>query len=358
MSVQQVWSSIWQTQATPPTAVQIPSRNVDDPAALGQPIVPNKSYFQLTINELYLQSARKWFTTIDPMVVTLSEFNYDSAPIMVPYVVGPGQLKAPPGFSSEPAGMLFSNTKVAGLHPYAGGTVSFAVILCQVPIQNVGHSFLNVIEETSKAFDFSTMLTPYVALGKAVLSGVNSLLGLNAAKPLLGWRQSFSHDSPNPVVPGYFALIGRSDMSENELWVKKGRLYRGSSAAEAKPFRESDFVLFSLSQPQDGRRGDRNQLPFHQMWKKVIAEAHGTGDDARRSLQANFAALSQAISLSPDLTEPQAAEIIDEYYQNLVALRARLRGSVIRGGTEGISPELAFKTDQARHRSMRAFDLA
>lgn len=342
------WQGLWSPRREPPLALPIAPAHVDTGVALGTPLKSRQSYFQVRVNQLFLAASRQWFTAIEPMVVALSEFSYDGKPSTVPYVVGPGKLKGL--VTAEPKGMLYRDTKVAGLHPYAGGTVSLAIVLCQVPIDNVADRFLRVLEGTSQAFDFATMLTPYLKVGRVILDGVTELLGLEETRPLLGWRQEFEDGG---LAPGYFALIDAPDVDPETLWVKDRQLYVGPSSGASRPFRDADFVLFSVTQPADGNRGDLSQLPFHERWKRVQQDAVVLSEDGLKSLQANLTALEQEILLSPDLTEPQGNALVDDYYAKAVALRERARGRVIRGAG---APDDGLAA--IRSRSLRAFDLA
>jgi len=62
------------------------------------------------------------------MVFVSSELSYDSAEIAVPFVVGPSMIKG----QQTPVGMVFSDTRVAGIHPYRGGRLIVTVILYSV----------------------------------------------------------------------------------------------------------------------------------------------------------------------------------------------------------------------------------
>jgi hypothetical protein len=333
-SLSEFWQGLWSARREPPLALQIPTTRVDTGATLGGVLRPRQSYFQLRVNQLFLAATRKWFTSIEPMVVALSEFSFGGNMSTVPYVVGPGKLKGLA--TAEPKGMLYRDTKVAGLHPYAGGTVSLAIVLCQVPIDNVANRFLRVLESTSQAFDFSTMLTPYLKIGRVILDGVTELLGLAETKPLLGWRQEFD-DGGLPLAPGFFALVDAPDVDPATLWVKDRQLYVGASSRDSRPFRDADFVLFSVTQPSDGNRGDLSQLPFYELWKRVQQDAVVVTEDGKKSLQANLTALAQAVLLSPDLTEPQANALVAEYYDKAIALREGARGRPV-----ALSPRLRF----------------
>src|SRR5262249_23437968 len=143
-----------------PSAITIPTDHVDQAASLGGTFLPNQHYFQVRINELFLTNAREWFSTIDPMVFIVSEFLYDRQEQEVPCIVGPGMMqKYAQRLEKVPQGMLFRDTRVAGVHPYRGGRLSLTVVLCQTESKNYARELLKVVETASSALDFSTALT-------------------------------------------------------------------------------------------------------------------------------------------------------------------------------------------------------
>ena len=79
----------------------------------------DQHYFQVRINEMYLKYSRNWFSRYDPMVFVVSEFTYDKKAEAVPFVVGQQMMEK--FEKNTPTGMIFSDTRVAGVHPYRGG---------------------------------------------------------------------------------------------------------------------------------------------------------------------------------------------------------------------------------------------
>jgi hypothetical protein len=330
-AVGELWAGIWKDRRQPPSAIAIPADHVLEGSPLEAELEPNRDYFQVRVNQLFLSSSRKWFSKIEPMVFSLAEFTYAGAPAVVPYVVGPGKLKSLG--VKEPLGMIYGDSRVAGTHPYAGGKISFALVLCQVSIDNVANRWLRVVEGAAQAFDFATMLVPYVKVGRAVLDGVQELLGLSGTEPLLGWQQEFDRDGGLPLTPGFFALIDAADVDPGTLWVKGSphrQLWEGSSKDELTPFRGADFALFSIAHPPDGRRTDLSE-------------------DGKKSLQAHLTALEQSILLSPDLTESDKNTLADEYAEKANALRQRAIGHTVRDAGAPADPLAAV-----RARSLRA----
>ena len=107
-----------------PSRVSIPSSHVDDPERLGPPLEPDRHYFQVRVNEMFLSHARQWYAAYDPLVFVGSEFIYDKAETAVPVMVGPSLLERFGKKRDLPGGTVFEDTRVAGLHPYRGGRLA------------------------------------------------------------------------------------------------------------------------------------------------------------------------------------------------------------------------------------------
>src|SRR3954447_5330971 len=78
-----------------PKAVTIPPANCVPPGTTGTDITKDKYYLTLTVNELFLAEARKWWTQYQPMVVFATSFTQGGAQVTVPAVVGPSLLEQP-----------------------------------------------------------------------------------------------------------------------------------------------------------------------------------------------------------------------------------------------------------------------
>jgi hypothetical protein len=321
----EVWDRLWRGQRSTPTGVQIPHAHVDGAAgAAPAPFRRNQDYFQIIVNELFLASSRKWFTTIDPLVLAVSEFTYGSSRQTVPYVVGAGMLKGVLRAGvAEPAGMIYRNTRVAGVHPYRGGSVAVSLILCQVPVNDAASRIVGVIEGVSQALDFATALAPYAKIGQAILQGFNSLTGVDGVAPIVGWRGEFDREGGRPFTPGWHVIIDRQDIDPATLWVREGRLYHGATRDGAKEFRAADFVLFSIVTPPDGTRSDLIELPFWRTWERVEREASVANAEAWQMAKVSMSALDLELRQSPDLTDTQAEAIADEFTSRMVRIQQR-----------------------------------
>src|SRR5262249_43217305 len=78
-----------------PKAVTIPAANCQPAGSSGIDVKKDKCYLTLTVNELYLSNARKWFVDYQPMVVFATTFIQGGSTVTVPAVVGPSLLEQP-----------------------------------------------------------------------------------------------------------------------------------------------------------------------------------------------------------------------------------------------------------------------
>jgi hypothetical protein len=305
-----------------PSALTIPAGHVEPATHLGVPFEPDEHYFQVRINEMYLTNKREWFSAIDPLVFVVSEFTYNNQELTVPYLVGP-KLMEKWGKDVTPQGMIFRDTRVAGLHPYRGGRLTLSVVLCQTQVHNYARQFLRIVESAANALDFSTMLGTYVKVAGVVMDGFEALVGLGGTEPLAGLRREFDPDAGDAFSPSYFVLIDKPGVDPQTLWVNDRQLLSGPSMADAKPYRDADFVLYSVVRPPKDVRSDISTLPFHSLWERVEKEAAVPQQEFYKSAKANMLSLYEIIMLSPDLTKPQAAALADEYAEEMVQIQKK-----------------------------------
>lgn len=328
---QDTWKTISQGPAEMPFRLAIPRDHVEGGDKLGKAIDPDEHYFQVRVNEMYLTYGRRWFSEYDPMVFVVSEFTYDKKEETVPFVVGPMMLEK---FGQKiPTGMIFADTRVAGLHPYRGGRLALALVLCRVKREDYARKLLQIVEGIAGVLDFSTALSTYLKVGHVVLDGVEALLGSGDTHPLIGFRKEFDPDAGEQIEPSYFAIIdlpeGKPDA--NEFWVSNNQLRRGRSLADAKPFRDSDFVLYSITQTP--MRRDLTTLPFYPLYERVIKEAMESNTSDRWNVtKGDMSSLAQTLRFSPDLTPKQAKELREKYTGEMVEEHERAVAESPRAG--------------------------
>ena len=332
MSIAQLWNSV-QTKIvnsprTSPSVISIPRNHIDknENGALDFSFKSDAHYFQVVINEMYLRNDREWFNKIDPVVYVVSEFTYNGKPQVSPFLVGPSMLKNRGIPDNVANGVIFRNTSVAGPYPYRGKGLTLTVVLGEAKSQNALKPLLRVIENTSDALGFSPVLMPYTKVANVLMSGFDALFNAGGVDPLVGLRDSYGPNFGTTFQPAYFALIDKEKVPAESLWVKENQLTMGPSLKASQPYRDADFVLYSIGCPDENRRDDLDQMAFEELWLRVQKEAATPVDDPdyknARTLMVN---LYQQIVLSPDLTEAQADTLADTYHDRMEKIHQRAR---------------------------------
>lgn len=314
-----LWNRTRRSPARPPICVSIPADRVQQDRPPGGVFERDQHYFQIRVNELFLASGREWYRTYDPLVVVLAEFQYGRSVEAVPTIVGPNMLEKS-GVTELPVGMVFHDTRVAGLHPYRGGRLNLSVILCRLARKDHVRQLLATLEGAAAAFDVSTALGSYLKLGRVVIDGVDQLLGHDGSDPLAGMRREFDPDAGQPFREGYHVIIHAPEgsLDPGHLWVLNGRLHIAAPGGPAVPFRAADYVLYSVV--GTGARTDLSILPFYEQWERVKHEAAKPGEEAWKSAKANMLALYQQMATSPDLTPAHARALLQQFKAEMQAI--------------------------------------
>ncbi len=317
-----------------PVQVTIPNDHIDQFSHLGTAFKPDENYFQVRINEMFLSYDRKWFADYDPMVFVVTEFTYDKQDQAVPYVVGPMMMEK---YGQKlPKGMIFVDTKVSGLHPFRGGELTLSVVLSSIKVSDMAHNVMRLVEGAASVLDFATALSSYIKVASVVLDGVEQLMGLSDTIPVVGMRKGLDSTASGGIIPTYFVLINtpESNFDASQLWVKNTQLFKGQTMAHSTPFRDSDYVLYSLTQADE--RDDVTTLPFYHLWEMVEQEATVAKDDNWQTAKANMASLFQSMALSPDLTLTQAQALADDYIGKMQGLHKQAV-NIANLGAEGVT---------------------
>ena len=334
-----IWQGVRASPAELPATVLIPPDHVHGAQPEPSTFVKNQDYFQVRVNQVFLSEKRRWWSEYQPMAFAVTEFIYDKSVQAVPFVVGPSLIER---YGQQvPAGMVFKNTRVAGIHPYRGGRLTTTVMLFRVRRDDYARNLLHIAESAASVVDFSAALTMYMKLAGVLLDGVESLLGMAAVEPVAGLRQEFDPDAQDQFRPGYFALIDVHDegFRADRLWVRDHQLLYGDSLASAAPFTGGDFILHSLV--RSDRRSDEATLPFYGQYEKALEQAGHS--DKRSWLRARAAdsVLWQAVTASPDLTKPHAAELRQQYRAEIEKEHAdAVAGGVLGPAGTGTDPAI------------------
>jgi len=345
-----LWEQFKQSPARPFARINIPAAKTDKPER-GE-FQPGQHYFVVRVNEMFLSYERQWFRTYLPMVTVVSEFQYGRDKQAVPFVVGPSILERY-GLTLPERGLIISNTRVAGIHPFRGGRLSLAVILYKLNRSDAAKKLLEVVESAATAVDFSTALGGYLKIGNVVLDGIERLFSLSPVQPVIGWRNEFDKEAGDIFRPRYFAIIDapQQQVPPEDFSVREDRLlYRG------KEFRDADYVLYSIAQADE--REDIQMLPFEELWSKVREDAALPTEDGWKSAKANMVALYQRMTQSPDLTDCQANALADQYVGIMKTLhdRAVRLGNLAAHHAPAADPEQQ-RADAARQRSLSLMEM-
>lgn len=351
-SLERIWNRISQSEAQLPTRIAIPRDQVDSGKTMGGPFERDEHYFQVEVNEMFLTTKRQWFSEYDPVVLVISEFSYNKQRQSVPFVVGPNLIKAVVEDSGKklPQGMLFTNTRVAGVHPYRGDGLTISVVLYRLRAEDHLRKLMKVVETAAGALSFGTALGAYLKVGDVILDGIDSLFDLGAIDPIVGHRQEFKQG----FEPGYFVLI---DMPEQQarnykFWVRENQLVVGDTLAGAQPFRDADYVLYSIGQIEE--RDDIDLLPVYPLWEYVAQEAAVANDTYWTNAKISMSTFYKAMVGSPDLTGVQTDKLLDEYITRMEILHKRATRISTLSDTE--MSELS-ELDHARSRAVSILEM-
>lgn len=312
--IEALWTGAKAAPAKTRAHLDIPADRVDGGASLGPDFGAKRHYFRVYVSEMFLAHARDWFVSYDPMAFVATNYLYGREDVTSAFVVGPSMLQ---GYGQPvPQGTIFRDTPVTGLHPYQGGSVAVTVLLSRVQRRNNAQQLLGTLESVSAALDPSTAFTAYVKLGGAILDGVQSLLGLAETVPVLGYRVTRDPDTQLPLRPGYYAIL---DADEAEVDADRFSVRDSRLLMDDAPYRESDFVLFSIRQASS--RSDEGRLSFFPLWETAQDLAAQPGPHFWHEAKANFNALKRAMLTSPDLTRPDYDRLREFYLGELVKRR-------------------------------------
>ncbi len=332
---QNIWDGIRQGKTSLPGIITIPHDHINIGEKVGVPFLKGEHYFQVRINEMYLAYDRQWFSRYAPMVSVVSEFIYDKREEAVPFVVGPSMLKQ---FGQEiPVNMVFRDTRAVGPHPYHGGRLSLAVILYQIRREDYARDLLHLIENITNVLNVSLPLSNYMKVADTALDGIESIMGLQDTVPLLGARKEFDPDGNDVLQSGYFALIDlpNTQVDSSQFWVINQRLHYGQSLAQAVPYQNASFVLYSITQSDE--RSDLRTLPFYPLYERILADASEPYDTIWERTKVNMTTLAQQLILSPDLTSTHADRLTEQYTTEMVKRRKIAVARGMLGPTKKVS---------------------
>ena len=333
MAILDVWKKVVKSPAFIPDHFSIPPEQVDIGDRINVAFEPHQHYFLVRVNELFLTYKRKWFSTYDPVVFAVSEFQYGTNKIVTPFLVGPSMLQSQ--HEKLPQGMVFKDTTVAGLHPYRGGIFGLSIVLGQLQQQNYLRKLLSFMESAAGAFTggFASAMISYGNIAKMILDGIDTLIDNDGLVPLIGYRQEFLPEVQDNFSTGYFVLLNsrQNEIDKSKLFVRRNSLYYGDSMEKSTPFRSDDYVLYSIMSAT--KRGDTEALPFHSQFlelQKLISDMNDITQEEKKIINGKLFSLQDTVRMSPDMIRPQVLTQIQVYRNDIsemIAARQPLSGA-------------------------------
>jgi hypothetical protein len=315
-----------------PIVATIPPDHCLPPGSAGDPITKDQMYFTVRVNELHLAENRRWWHEYDPLVVVVTEFNYERERVAIPTVVGPNLIRRQSQSDKPVYGTVLLDTRVTGPHPYRGGDVDISVSFYAVERVNYAKALLKCVDSLSDAIGGPAEMGTIAKTGSALLAGLDGLLGLQETKYLAGHRVSTAFSPLDPFRTGFSVLITPPTPDIADLRVDGRRLQAKARRGDFQSYRQSDYVLLSIIGGE--ARGDENLLPFYALKMRAL-EAVWDGAGGVKRAKANMAAAYQEMRRSPDLTAAEAGRLLDLWLQELGAEQERASRVHPMSATEG-----------------------
>jgi len=180
---------------------------------------------------------------------------------------------------------------------------------------------LNVVEKISGLFstNISSLVKSISGISKVVVDGFNELANSKDIQGLACFRQEFDAARLNGFMPGYYLLVDKplSEAEKNNFFVKKNRLFYGNGFDDAQPYRDGDYVLFSLEQTD--KRSDYKSFAFYDHYNKALemASKKPVDDDKKADIADELSAMLLGMLQSPDMLEKNSIEISDDSYEKV-----------------------------------------
>ncbi len=349
-SFQSTIDNFTKKQTITPKRIIINPKNIETGDLMREEFDPKKHYFQISINDIYLKYSRRWFREYVPLVIVISEFKFKGKQVIIPFITGPTNFKDLVG-EDITEGMKFSNTQVVSLRPYNGGRIKLTVLLCKVVKRDYLKEILGFLEKTSDLVSLAG-ISSYLEVAQAMLEGVQSVLDSGKASPIASIHEEFDSATGVDFLPNYFALLEpiETKINKEKLYVRDSDLVYGENKEKAKPFRETSFVLYSITQTD--KREDLDSLPFYPLYEKTKQYAMIPIQNVWDLTKFYLSDLQRTILLSPNLTPNQRISLADDIKDEIYTIHKKYAGK------SDLGPEARkFKPDDIEKRILEILKL-
>lgn len=315
---------------------EIDSNHVEggiEPTALSA----EQHYFRVWLSEAFLADDRRLFRTFVPVVHSNVRLVFGSnATQELPYVAGPQNV----GIGTTLGKGVQLNHPLTNLLPFRGGAVSIAAALLAYKEKDFFSGFLSVLNQVSGLLNVGQLSTTLKVV-EGTVDGIQSLLAAGDKDVHLVYFQGFAGTGPgggSPIKAGYTAIVRAptQKLDSKALFVKAGRLHKGSSLENCQPLDGYDYML--LRTEVATTRDD--YLAFDE-FKKLLFDAVKTGSqdpDAGREIIRTAQVVAWA---SPDLTNADRVRIAKaisiEYEKAIGASSTEKNVRSFAGGAKSIT---------------------
>ncbi|CAM2069781.1 hypothetical protein SCOR_30680 [Sulfidibacter corallicola] len=293
-------SQQWQFETLPADRVEGGTPSIEAKA--------NQHYFRLTLAEMFLADSQKWGTTRHPITHSLVKLKFGAGDaVEIPSIAGKMQLR---GFESAGQDSVIRlNYPLTPRLPFSGGIVTLEAGLMSLRSDNLLATYAKTLG------DFATLLNvPAVSsalqIAQPLATGLQELLGAGEAEVRLGLHQTFSGQSDGaPLTSGYLVTLAATEdeLPPGQLWIRNGRLHRGTTMADSTPMTGVDYLLFRLD--VFAERDDWRALEYiKKPWQSAMTYRR---QGERETANVYFNSAQTAVIESHDLTEVDKIRILN-----------------------------------------------
>lgn len=297
---------------------------------------PDASYLRIRLNEFYLKNSRELWKTYYPLTLAFTQCIYAGRWEEVPFVVGPELLTSLDKIELNDY-ISFRNTTIMGPIPYSGNDVTLFLGLMRVQKDNWSQHLVSFVEEMGRALNVP-QLSLCLNIARPLTSSLEKLLttrqNIHPCESRT-FAQPIGSLNDSTLRPSTIVMLGKSEreISSSEFWIKENRLFYGRTIQTAKPYSESDYLMYSIEHQTKRSIAELGSMDFYQKhWLKAKSLAlQGQSGAAFQELTLLLA----SIAISPDLTQ-------DDQLGLLIAFPGLLNQYLLnfQKGIEGVASSL------------------
>jgi hypothetical protein len=178
---------------------------------------------------------------------------------------------------------------------------------------------LGLIESMSEAYlgTLGGTVGNLAKIGNSLASALQNITKSNDIEPIIAQVNNLN-PLAEPIVPGFYVLINcdETKLVRSNFFVKDYRLYCQDEGGKKVPYRDNDYVLYSILATD--RRENLESLPFYSDFttlKTSFKDIAVMDDEQKKVISAKLFALYSRVRTSPDLTNTQMGPL-NQYFKS------------------------------------------